>query len=565
MHRLSSLIAPLESRIVPTTFTVTSLADSGSGTLRAALAAADTTPGKDTIVFKLPAPPTHSENVITLASTLTSKGNVTIKGPGAGKLIVSGNNTVQVFRITDNNSATDNPTTVSGLSIVSGNAGGGDGGGIYSTESLSLTGVVLSGNTAIAGGAVGVLGEFGAKTVAISNSQVFDNSATNFAGGLDLEVLTSVKLSKSTISGNTATNDGGGGYASLNAAGTGMSISGCTITDNSARYGGGLNLEDFSTVVTAKSTVSGCTISDNASTGTGTQGGGGLYLRGGNFAVSGCTISNNTAVYFGGGAEATHFDSLTITKSTVTGNQTTRTNAINQGGGGLFIEGTGTAPLRPATISGCTISNNASAQYGGGTFVTGGLMLTVTGSTFAVDRAAAGGGGLRTIGTGADQVAVSITRCQFANDNGGAAGGGLMVDGDGTASVVSTKVIGCTASEGGGILAGAHAATNGFLMSGCTVSGNTGTLGGGLLLASTPDFHISASSITDNGAAEGGGVLVEFSNGSILGTKISGSAASDDAGGIANLGGGTVTLQVAKVHGNTAPTNPDLDGTFTFV
>lgn len=46
----------LETRVAPAIFTVTTLADSGPGSLRDALAKADTEPGPDKVVFKLPTP-----------------------------------------------------------------------------------------------------------------------------------------------------------------------------------------------------------------------------------------------------------------------------------------------------------------------------------------------------------------------------------------------------------------------------------------------------------------------------------------------------------------------------
>jgi fibronectin-binding autotransporter adhesin len=200
MHRLSPSLDRLEARTVPATITVTSLADDGiATTLRAALAKADSLPGKDTIVFKLTEP--TAPHIIDLVSgELTSKGNVTITGPGAGILTISGQGNSRVFDINDGSTTTDSPVGISGISIVSGNTTG-NGGGILSTESLSLTGVVLSGNSATRGGAVFVNGALGAKTVTISKSQVVFNAATEVGGGIDLFGLTSINLSKSTISG----------------------------------------------------------------------------------------------------------------------------------------------------------------------------------------------------------------------------------------------------------------------------------------------------------------------------------------------------------------------------
>ena len=119
----------LESRVAPATFTVTSVADSGMGTLRQALADADAAPGPDKIRFKLPAPPANSENIILLANQLTSQGNVRIVGPGAGKLIIDGNDSTGILFIDDGGSATDSPTSIRGLSIIHGNRAG-PGGGI---------------------------------------------------------------------------------------------------------------------------------------------------------------------------------------------------------------------------------------------------------------------------------------------------------------------------------------------------------------------------------------------------------------------------------------------------
>ena len=178
------------------------------------------------------------------------------------------------------------------------------------------------------------------------------------------------------------------------------------------------------------------------------------------------------------------------------------------------------------------------------------------------------GGGLVTIGIGANRVAASVTECMFANDSVGSngRGGGLCFFGDDLDSLVSTKVTGCTATIGGGVYVQASGAGNGFVMTASTISGNTATDGGGVFIFGTPDFHISGSSVTDNWAAGvGGGITADEAGGSILGTTVSGNAAGTDVGGIDQSGAGTVTLQVAKVHGNTAPSNPDVSGTFTFV
>src|ERR1700710_3073762 len=78
--------ASLPSRAA--TYTVTSLADAGSGTLRSAIANAT---GNDTILFSV-------TGTITLSTgQLEIDKNLTISGPGASRLAISGNNLTRIF------------------------------------------------------------------------------------------------------------------------------------------------------------------------------------------------------------------------------------------------------------------------------------------------------------------------------------------------------------------------------------------------------------------------------------------------------------------------------------
>src|SRR6516162_10061359 len=75
----------LEDRTVLSVLTVLNNADTGAGSLRAAIAAAQS---GDTIVFD----PSLRNAVITLGSgPLTLSSNLTIDGPGADLLAISGN------------------------------------------------------------------------------------------------------------------------------------------------------------------------------------------------------------------------------------------------------------------------------------------------------------------------------------------------------------------------------------------------------------------------------------------------------------------------------------------
>jgi hypothetical protein len=84
----------LEDRTLLSTYLVTNLNDNGTGSLRAAVQAADASPGS-TIDF---AKGLHG--TITLTSgELDITSSTTVNGPGANKLAVSGNNASRVFEI----------------------------------------------------------------------------------------------------------------------------------------------------------------------------------------------------------------------------------------------------------------------------------------------------------------------------------------------------------------------------------------------------------------------------------------------------------------------------------
>ena len=140
-------------RLFAGTITVTSLNDNGAGTLRNAIAAANS---GDTINFSV-------TGVINLTSgPLTIAKNITISGPGANLLEVSRTSGVYQIFIIFNGS--NGPTvSISSISITNGHASDSvqrtystDGGGILiDAASLTLTDCTLAGNTAdILGGAI---------------------------------------------------------------------------------------------------------------------------------------------------------------------------------------------------------------------------------------------------------------------------------------------------------------------------------------------------------------------------------------------------------------------------
>src|SRR5262252_5385068 len=107
-----------------TIIVVTNTNDSGPGSLRDALAIAN---DGDTIDAS-----GVSGTILLTSGELQINRNLTINGPGAGSLAVSGNATLRVF---ENFAAA---VTISGLTIMNGNSPDQDGGGILNHGGLTL-------------------------------------------------------------------------------------------------------------------------------------------------------------------------------------------------------------------------------------------------------------------------------------------------------------------------------------------------------------------------------------------------------------------------------------------
>src|SRR5438874_1915141 len=155
------------------TITVTNNADSGSGSLRQALADAH---NEDTINFDS----SLNGQTITLTSgELVVNKIVSINGPGPNNLAVDANHASRVFHVSDGASA-----GISGLSIINGSASGLYGGGIYNDHStVSVINCTLSGNSGSFGGAIYARGDaYGSARLYLLHSTL-SNSVSALSGG----------------------------------------------------------------------------------------------------------------------------------------------------------------------------------------------------------------------------------------------------------------------------------------------------------------------------------------------------------------------------------------------
>jgi hypothetical protein len=235
------LVEGLESRWLLTILTVTSPSDSGAGSLRAVIVAAQS---GDTIVFSpalfssaelssptkrgqgkgrtSPPTPPPPPNTITLTSgQLTLTRNLTIQGPGADQLTVSGNYNSRVFEVSQGVTV-----TLSGMTITQSSTAFIYGGGILNNGALTVSKSTVAGNGALYGGGIYNAGG----TLVVGDSTLGGNYADGIAGGGIYNAGGTVAVSSSTLFNNTS-QYGGGIY---NSGGT-LSITNSTLSGNSAR------------------------------------------------------------------------------------------------------------------------------------------------------------------------------------------------------------------------------------------------------------------------------------------------------------------------------------------
>jgi hypothetical protein len=567
----------LEDRRVLATFTVINTNDAGAGSLRQAILDANAMAGPDMIDF---APALGGATINLTTGTLSITDSVNIDGP-ANKVTVSGPGDVvtgfRIFSVNDNAPGLIS-VAMDDLNITGGNAKTEAtpddsaasnqqfrrGGAIDSRENLRLERVMMTNNFGRWGGALGLSGHLGTAAagglVVIRDSVITGNSANDkdLAGTADIGRggamgafnTPDIRVYSSRLDNNFANFLGG---AIETRAGTGLKISDSTISGNTTFLRGAAmyNAErdtalplkvELNRVVVASNTV---TASDSAQFGAITIG------QGGDVIISDSTIRDNvgsTGVSrFSsgiGGANTDPSSNLTITDSTISG------NSIGGVGGGLL---TGfdynTTPRGSVNISRSTISNNG---------LTGGVP-----DTYA-------GGGIQVINDGTGSITESIISGNASRGNGG----GVLAYGNANLQISKTTIRGNTAlGYGGGGLAAVAYGTATVTRS--TISGNfSDTSAGGVQVLGGATLRLEQSTIsgnTTNGA--GGGLLAYADSGqtttvTLEGSTLTGNASDAEADGTGNGGGlwaaayvdvaapGTTAVSLSNtiVSGNSDPT-----------
>ncbi len=602
----------LECRDVPATFTVSTLADTGVGSLRQAVTDANAAVGADSIVFAGAAVggtislltmggTQFGPNALEVTSTIiiTGGGETIARGGAAPNfrlfyVSTAGNLTISGVTLSNGLARGGNGGTNLGDDGGGGGGGLGAGGAIYNQGTVSILNSTLSGNTAQGGsGGVGADnagtdsgGGGGGGGMGGNGGTTADTNADGGAGGGG--------FFGSGVSGKAAGQVGGGGggttadaiaavggVANGGAGGSAVNIDG--VAGGLGGGGGGAGDEANGGIGGIGGGGGGGGENDNA-----TDNGGGIGGFGGGGGGGGEDGAGGGGGFGGGGGGGSTSSSPARAGGAAgnfggTGGSTLATRGSGGGGGGaglggaIFNDGT-------ITITGSTLSTNTATGgtggIAGGTAAAGGVgsgaggsvfnntgTVTIRSSTVTLNTATEDGGGLTNAAT------MTVTGSTIVDNMTGRSGGGIRNVGALTVDTSTIATNKATTGNGGGINNGFLGALSGtVVLTNSTVSGNTAQgFGGGLRNVSSAANAITITNSTFHGntaqTGAGGGINTNAGTVSVVNTTITNnsdtSVSANRAGGV-SVEGGTVTLANSVVANNTTADSVarDVRGTF---
>ena len=548
-RRFGPLMTELESRQLLSGATVVTNADSGPGSLRAAIETA--VPG-EVITFAR----SLRGQTIALASPLVVGESLTITGFPQGPTI-SGNGSTEIFTISSGVSVSLNT-----LKLANGNAS--RGGAIDNAGNLSIKSSVLLNNQAI-----------GDAATAGSGGAIFNESGSSLT--LVNTRLTGNLAIDNVVTGGTAT-----GGAIQDSPGSIVTIRGATFTLNQAISNQGPNGRGEGGAIAntgATLAIAGSRFASNSARGFFLGESGAIGNRDGSATITNCIFTNNLAAgtgaggYAASGAVTNVGASPQTTTMTIRSSQFLRNQAIATAGGdgtttlsaafggAMGTSGTGVVVnvSRSSFIGNQAIAAMPSATSTGNLFAgmaVGGAIENDTGAILSVSSSVITGNRARGGASG-------------ASGSGGAAfGGGIgSFMGLATLNVTNTSVAGNSAQGGGGtfgdglgggiaVFQNGRATLNGVSFAGnraagaSSADGSTGSLGaGGALLvgisfgSGTPGFIFPDGSSV---VVTGGSMAANAAFGG------AGTTAGNGEGGAIDLGAGNLMVQKTLLAGNTA-------------
>jgi hypothetical protein len=304
---------------------------------------------------------------------LRSRGNLLNISGDSRRLILDG---VTLVGLADNNESLVNVNNggefilksgaITGNTFNSNEWAGGGGVNVYRATFIMEGGTISNNSTVstvfVEGGGVFVGSE---SNFIMEGGEIFNNIAVSdeFSRGGGVGIGGSIfTMTGGTISGNTAKN-GGGVYANGYGYNVTFTMTGGTISNNSAvdegwSSGGGVVLDSYHNLVTF--IMSGGTISGNTTEG---FGGGVLSGNGSTFIMSGGEIFGNTTTSFGGGVTS-QGSLFTMTGGKIYG------NSARSGGGIALLDWSGSFVLEGGTVYGSNAGGNSNiAPTGASLFI----------------------------------------------------------------------------------------------------------------------------------------------------------------------------------------------------
>ena len=489
--------------------------------------------------------------------TLTAVDNTDTSGPNGlpvitGDITIYGNNaiiqrdaTAPAFRLFKVDSG--GQLTLQAVTLNGGDAGTGAGGGVRNLGTLTLIDARVENGSAVWGGGLHNLG-----TLSLTNGQVLNNSADHGGGlyGGD----GSLTVTGTTITGNSANNNGGGIYM---ASDTDLTLTNATLTNNdadaSAGLGGGLYMNGDSIA------IDGGDISSNDA-----YRGGGVYVNQASISAlldGGLTVNSNHASNDGGGLYVVSGVSLTLDAVTLDGNH------ADDDGGGIYTNGT-------LTVTDSAITNNTSDDDAGGIYNSGTLSLTDTAvDSNSADSVVGAGGGIRDNGTTTltggsvsgnsahdggglylSNTSLSASGVTIANNVASADGGGAYLASGSDLTLTNSTVSDNDADASAGLGGGVFMNGDSLAVSGGSISSNDAYRGGGLYVNQAPTSAVlnNGAAINSNSASgDGGGLYLNSDTLTLDGVTLDGNHTDDD-GGAAYVNGGLLDVDDALIQNNTA-------------
>ena len=340
-----------------------------------------------------------------------------------GSLTITGSNSFFYNQADQNGGAiyfAGTTCSISGSAFAGNNNGGytvsgdGDGGAIYSTDQLTVSGCTFTENSDYAnGGAI-----YCSASLTLTGENTFtDNTASKNGGAI--YGSGSVTISgTNTFEGSNAAQNGGAIYCT-----NVLSVSGSSFSDNSSDTstsgdGGAIYSTDSANVANSSFTNSQSY-----------QYGGAIY-NSGVLSIADSTFTGNGGVNNGGAIYNSSGSSLVITDSSFVDNS--NDTLLNNGGGGAIYN------AGILSVSNSTFNGNDLANYGGAIFSNN--ALTVDDSTFFNNSVTVNGGAIYSASSGTISISNSTISGNSAPDG---IGGGIRI-GTGTVSLLSTIVAGNT-------------------------------------------------------------------------------------------------------------------------